>query len=250
LLGGGLGIVAALAPRLPPSVLQPLSILWLVGALALAILLFRGLRSKIGRAGASAVLALIGAVPVAATAVEWRGALGTYLPCHRNYGWLPSYLLRSSPMGAVHFEVGGVRVKVCYGRPSLRGRRMLGGPAVPYGHLWRTGANEPTTIRAAGPIMVAGFPVREGGASLYTVPGPETWEIIVNRATSQWGIESEYTEAVRAQELGRTILKPDSLESPVEQLTILPVEQPDGSVNLTLQWDHTRIRVPVARLNP
>jgi hypothetical protein len=242
--------VAIVAPRLSPSLLLPLSILWLVGAFALAILIFRGLRSKIGRAGAIAVLVLIGAVPVAATAVEWKGTLGTYLPCHRNYGWLPSYLLRSSPMGAVHFEVGGVRVKVCYGRPSLRGRRMLGGSAVPYGHLWRTGANEPTTIYADGPLLVAGFPVREGRASLYTVPGPETWEIIVNRATSQWGLESEYTEAVRAQELGRTILEPDSLESPVEQLTILPVERPDGSVDLTLQWDHTQIRIPVARLEP
>ena len=59
---------------------------------------------------------------------------------------------RKSPLDSTSFTVGGKTVKVCYGRPSLRGRQMLGGEAVPFGQIWRTGANEPTMIHATGPI--------------------------------------------------------------------------------------------------
>src|SRR5688572_14558466 len=78
---------------------------------------------------------------------------------------------RQSPLDSLTFQVAGKPVKVCYGRPSLRGRQMLGSAAIPYGKLWRTGANEPTIFITPVALQVAGVKVPPGTYSLYTVPG-------------------------------------------------------------------------------
>jgi hypothetical protein len=154
---------------------------------------------------------------------------------------------RKSPLDSVSFTVGGKTVKVCYGRPSLRGRQMLGGEAVPYGKVWRTGANEPTMIHATGPITLAGLKVPAGTYSLYTVPRKDEWEIIVNRSTTQWGEESNYTDAVQKQELGRAKVKAEIIATPVETFTIKP-EPATGDVKaLVLEWEKTRVRIPIGK---
>lgn len=152
---------------------------------------------------------------------------------------------RKSPLDSVSFAVGGTRVKVCYGRPSLRGRKMIGGEAVPYGKLWRTGANEPTMIHTTGPLAIAGITVPAGSYSLYTVPGPAEWMVIVNRSITQWGEESNYTEAVRKQEVGRARVKAETLGSPVETLTLRPEPAGDNATALVLEWQTTRVRIPL-----
>ncbi len=178
--------------------------------------------------------------------VDWGGRLGTYLPCRRNWGWLPSYTPRQSPTEALVFQLGKTRIKVCYGAPRAKGRKMLGGGAVPYGRLWRTGANEPTTIRSSGPIRVAGLMVADGKASLYTVPGPETWEVVLNRATSQWGIESEYTDSIAGQEIGRMILLAERSATFSEALSIsAEVTSDTGPARLVLRWETTALRIPI-----
>lgn len=152
---------------------------------------------------------------------------------------------RKSPLDSVSFAVGGKTVKVCYGRPSLRGRQMLGGEAVPYGKVWRTGANEPTMIHATGPITLAGLKVPAGTYSLYTVPRKDEWEIIVNRSTTQWGEESNYTDAVQKQELGRAKVKAETIATPVETFTIKPEPATGDAKALLLEWEKTRVRIPV-----
>ncbi|NIU19704.1 MAG: DUF2911 domain-containing protein, partial [Actinobacteria bacterium] len=92
---------------------------------------------------------------------------------------------RVSPLDSITFQVDGDPVKLCYGRPSARGRTMIGGPDVPFGRLWRTGANEPTMIHTTVPITVAGIAIAPGSYSLYTVPGEERWEVVVNRSITQ-----------------------------------------------------------------
>jgi hypothetical protein len=124
---------------------------------------------------------------------------------------------------------------------------MLGREAVPYGQVWRTGANEPTMIHATGPITLAGLKVPAGTYSLYTVPGKDEWEIIVNRSTTQWGEESNYTEAVQKQELGRAKVKAETLAAPVETFTIKPDPATGDAKALVLEWEKTRVRVPVGR---
>jgi DUF2911 family protein len=150
---------------------------------------------------------------------------------------------RKSPLDSVTFKIAGQPVKVCYGRPSSRGRVMLGGEAVPYGKLWRTGANEPTVFFAPVPLKVAGIDVPPGVYSLYTVPGPKEWEIIVNRSVSQWGHEREYTDQVKAKELGRGKVKSESTGSPVETFTIR-AEQKGKDADLVLEWEKTGVRIP------
>jgi hypothetical protein len=152
---------------------------------------------------------------------------------------------RKSPLDSLTFTIAGQPVKVCYGRPSLRGRTMLGGTNIPFGKLWRTGANEPTIFYARGPLRVAGLDVPPGAYSLYTVPGAQEWEIIVNRSTSQWGEEGNYTDAVKAQELGRAKVKSEALKTPVETFTIKAEPAGDKAASLLLDWEKTRVRIPV-----
>jgi hypothetical protein len=152
---------------------------------------------------------------------------------------------RASPLDSVSFEVGGHVVKVCYGRPSLKGRTMIGGEAVPYGKVWRTGANETTKLIATAPLSVGGIEIPAGMYALYTVPGETEWDVIVNRSYQQWGRENTYTDSVKAQEVGRAKAKVESLKAPIEQFTIRAEPQPDGGAQLILEWQTTRIRVPV-----
>lgn len=153
---------------------------------------------------------------------------------------------RKSPLDSVSFTVGGKPVMVCYGRPSLRGRTMLGGEAVPYGKLWRTGANEPTMIHTAAPLSIAGLKVPAGTYSLYTVPGPTEWEVIVNRSITQWGEEHNYTDEVKAKEVGRAKVKAEKLPTTVEQFTIRPDPATGDASALVLEWETTRVRIPLS----
>ena len=98
---------------------------------------------------------------------------------------------RTSPYDSTAIPLGDTQVLICYGRPSLRGRTMIGGQNVPYGRLWRTGANEPTILHTPVPLEIAGIMVEPGSYSLYTIPGEDEWTLIVNRSTSQWGVEGQ-----------------------------------------------------------
>lgn len=151
---------------------------------------------------------------------------------------------RKSPLDSVTFTIAGKPVKVCYGRPAARGRTMIGGQ-IPYGKLWRTGANEPTILYASVPLRVAGLKVPPGVYSLYTVPGAREWEIIVNRSVSQWGEEGNYTDKVKAQELGRGKVKTEALSTPVETFTIKAEPAGAKAAGLVLEWEKTRVKIPV-----
>jgi len=152
---------------------------------------------------------------------------------------------RKSPLDSLTFTVAGKQVKVCYGRPAARGRVMLGGPNIPYGKIWRTGANEPTIFFAPIPLKVAGLTVPPGVYSLYTVPGAGEWEIIGTRSTSQWGEESNYTDDVKAQEVGGAKFKTETASPPLECFTIRAEPAGNKGAALVLEWEKTRIKIPV-----
>jgi Protein of unknown function (DUF2911) len=152
---------------------------------------------------------------------------------------------RKSPLDSVTFTLSNQPIKVCYGRPSSSGRTMIGGSNVPYGKLWRTGANEPTIFYAPVPLTVAGVAVAPGVYSLYTVPGRQEWEVIVNKSVSQWGHEKEYTPQVKAQEVGRGKVKAEATEKPLETFTIRAEPQGSKAASLILEWEKTRVRIPI-----
>ncbi|MGE0354588.1 MAG: DUF2911 domain-containing protein [Gemmatimonadales bacterium] len=173
------------------------------------------------------------------------GAPAAATPCiTMNTERLP-LATRPSPLDSTVITLHGQEVKVCYGRPSARGRTMLGGEAVPYGKLWRTGANEPTMIHTALPLMIAGVRVGPGSYSLYTVPDKHEWQIIVNRSLTQWGRENYYTPEVAAQEVGRGKVKPEAAPGPVETFTIRLEPAGPNAARMVLEWETTRVVVPV-----
>lgn len=154
---------------------------------------------------------------------------------------------RASTYDSSTIVVNGQRALICYGRPAARGRTMLGGERVPYGKLWRTGADEPTTLHIPFAATIAGVTVQPGSYSIYTVPGETEWEVIVNRSTSQWGHEGAYSDAVRAQEVGRGKVMSSTLQDHVEVFTIKSTPVTEGA-DLVLEWEKTRVAIPVRAL--
>jgi hypothetical protein len=154
---------------------------------------------------------------------------------------------RASPPDSVRFAIGDGEALLCYSRPSARGRTMIGGEAVPFGEVWRTGANEPTTLHLGFAAEIAGVGVAPGVYSLYTIPGESTWEIIVNRSTAQWGAERYYTAEIEAEEAGRGTVPAQATDQHVETMTFRA--SPDGAdaARLVMTWEGTRIVIPIRR---
>lgn len=164
---------------------------------------------------------------------------------------------RASAYDSALVTIGDQRAQLCYGRPSAKGRLVFGG-IVPFDSLWRTGANEPTILHLPFDAEIAGLAVPAGHYSLYTVPGATEWQLVMNRSTNQWGItrdearpdggvnKSAYTAEVAAQELGRAAVTADSIEF-VEQFTIRAEPANGDSAALVLEWERTRVRIPIRR---
>ena len=155
---------------------------------------------------------------------------------------------RASPYDSTTIVLNGQTAKICYGRPSARGRTMIGGDAVPYGQLWRTGANEPTTLHLPFAAEVAGIELEPGSYTLYTMPGLEQWVVILNRSTTQWGHEARYTDEVRAQEVGRGMAPAQRMGEYVETFTLRTEPAGTGEATLVLEWENTRVGIPVRAL--
>ena len=153
---------------------------------------------------------------------------------------------RASPYDSLAVPLGDAAARICYGRPSVKGRTIFGG-LVPYDTLWRTGANEPTVLHLPVAAEVAGIRLEPGSYSLYTVPGRDGWQVVLNRSTTHWGAEGQYRGEVRAQEIARAPVVAERLPTPVETFTIRA--QPSGprATELLLEWENTRVRVPIRR---
>jgi hypothetical protein len=146
-----------------------------------------------------------------------------------------------SPRDSVVGMVEGGSVSVAYGRPSMRGRRIIG-QVVPFGQVWRTGANEATHFRTDSGVLVGGMHVPPGSYTLWTVPGPDTWTLIINKQTGQWG-----TVYDPAQDLARIPVRAETVAgAPVEQLTMRIEPGSVGTATLVITWENTRVLVPIA----
>jgi len=151
---------------------------------------------------------------------------------------------RTSALDSTSAVVGGDTIKVCYSRPSARGREIMGG-LVPYGTPWRLGANEATSIHVPFAASIAGIAVEPGSYSLYTIPGAQEWTIAVNRGVQRWGIPID--SSVTVQDVGRGTVRAERLETPVETLTLALEPRGAGGADLVISWERTRVRVPIER---
>ncbi len=144
-----------------------------------------------------------------------------------------------SPRDTTAQTIGHARLVVDYGRPSKR-RREIFGSLVPWGAIWRTGANEATHFRTDRDLMIGTIRVPRGTYTLWTLPAREGWTLIVNRQTGQWG-----TDYDKSKDLGRTPMRVAALSEPVEQFTIAIAPTGNGTGVLTLSWDTTQASVPI-----
>jgi hypothetical protein len=137
--------------------------------------------------------------------------------------------------------IGAASFTVDYGRPLARGRKLVGG-VIPYGNVWRTGANAATQLTTSAPVSVGGLKLAAGTYTLWTLPTADgRVMLIVNRQSGQWG-----TEYDRSKDLGSTPMKTDSADSPVEAFTISIRSTGARNGALVMEWGPFRWSAPIA----
>jgi hypothetical protein len=142
-----------------------------------------------------------------------------------------------SPLDTVRATVGGANLAVVYSRPALRGRRIFG-EIEPYGQVWRTGANNATVLTTDRAIQIGGTTLEPGSYSIFTIPGPTEWTLIVNRQTGMSGLAHD-----PAQDVVRVPMRVTRPAQPVERFTITVEPQPPGGL-LRLRWENADASVP------
>jgi hypothetical protein len=122
----------------------------------------------------------------------------------------------------------------------MKGRKIYG-DLVPFGEVWRTGANEATTFVPSADVMVGGKTVPAGSYTIFTVPNADKWTLIVNKKTGEWGIPYKY----ESDELARVDMKVSKLPSPVENFTI-SYEKSGNACVMHIDWATTRASVEIS----
>jgi hypothetical protein len=141
----------------------------------------------------------------------------------------------ASPKAEASGSIAGTNIKIAYSAPSARGRKIMGG-LVPYKEVWRTGANEATTIEFDKAVKIEGKDLAAGKYELFTIPGEKEWTIIFQKATKQWGAYSYKPE----NDVLRVTAKPSKTADFVEMFNISV-----GKEAVELKWENTAVAFSV-----
>jgi len=145
----------------------------------------------------------------------------------------------ASPNQIVTASLGSTRVRIAYGSPRRRGRDALG-QVVPYGQVWRTGANSATEIAVDHDVMIGDATIPAGAYSLWTIPRPDGVTLVINRQAGQWG-----TEYHQEQDLARVPMR-TAITSTRQENFAIGIEGPDRARELRISWDTFVWSVPIA----
>jgi len=148
-------------------------------------------------------------------------------PASQNQKALPS------PAAQAEVTLNGKAITIHYNSPRMRGRKIIG-ELVPYGKVWRTGANPATSFVTEGDIKIGDLNVPAGKYTLYTLPAQTGWHLIINKQTGQWG-----TEYHQDQDLGRVPMRSRTLPSPQESMSISFENTTNKSTELHVRWETT-----------
>ncbi len=143
-----------------------------------------------------------------------------------------------SPPATAEAVIANRKITINYSAPSMRGRKIMG-ELVPFGKVWRTGANAATTLITEADVKIGELLVPKGTYTIYTVPGQTDWKLIINKQSGQWG--TVYNED---QDLGRVDIKVKEVTPPVEQFVIALNRTSDKGGLLTMTWENTEASVP------
>jgi hypothetical protein len=148
---------------------------------------------------------------------------------------------KPSPAASASCDLGGGKtIKTDYSSPRMKGRKIYGG-LVPFGEVWRTGANEATTFVTSSEVVVGGKTVPAGSYTIFTVPNADKWTLIINKKTGEWGIPYKY----ESDELARIDMKVSKLPAPVENFTIA-YDKSGAGCTLRMDWETTRASVDIS----
>jgi hypothetical protein len=143
---------------------------------------------------------------------------------------------RPSPPAVASGTIDGVNVTIDYSAPSAKGRKMLGGNEA-YGKVWRTGANETTSIEFSGPVKIEGKDLPKGKYALFSIPGETEWTIIINKSI-KWGA-FDYKES---EDVLRVKVKPTKTDKFVETFNIAVAKD-----QVVLKWENTQVAFKVSK---
>ena len=150
---------------------------------------------------------------------------------------------RPSPPARATCELaGGKTITVDYSSPRAKGRKIFGG-LVPYGEVWRAGANEATTFVTTADVMVGGSHVPAGSYTIFTIPNKDKWTLIISKKTGEWGIPYPGTD----QDLVRVDMKVSATPSPVENFTIA-FDKAASGCTLRMEWETTRATADISKM--
>jgi len=136
----------------------------------------------------------------------------------------------------------GKTITVDYSSPRAKGRKIYGG-LVPYGEVWRTGANEATTFVTTADVMVGGTHVPAGSYTVFTIPNKDKWTLVISKKTGEWGTNYPGPE----NDLARIEMKVSALPAAAENFTIA-FDKTSGGCALRMDWETTRASVDIAKM--
>jgi hypothetical protein len=146
-----------------------------------------------------------------------------------------------SPPATASVTVAGGTIDIHYNTPHMRGRKIMG-ELVPYGQVWRTGANPATTLITSVPLKFGDLLVPAGTHTIYSLPSPDTWQLILNNQTGQWGLTYD-----QAQDLGRIPMKAKPMTAPQEVMSITFENTTANSTELHVRWETTDRYVTITK---
>ncbi|MEN8789455.1 MAG: DUF2911 domain-containing protein [Flavobacteriaceae bacterium] len=149
---------------------------------------------------------------------------------------------RVSPKTTTEQELGLATIKVIYSRPAVRGRTVIG-DLVPYGRIWRVGANESTKFINNAPLTVAGHELLSGTYALYAFPEELEWEVVFHTNTEHWGDGRESYNP--AEDVFRIKVVPEVLRELKENFEIRFDRIDHNSMDMIWEWEYTRITIPI-----
>lgn len=146
---------------------------------------------------------------------------------------------RPSPPAKAECKLDSKTVTIDYSSPRAKGRKIFGG-LVPYGQIWRAGANEATTFTASSDITVGGTAVPAGKYTIFAVPDESKWALVISKKTGEWGTAYPGPD----NDLARIDMKVSKTSAPVENFTIA-FDQSGRGCTLRMEWENTRASVDI-----
>ena len=145
-----------------------------------------------------------------------------------------------SPTQTIKQDFALSSIEITYSRPAAKGRKIFG-DLVPFGKIWRTGANGATKVTFGEDVKVGGVPVKAGSYAIYSVPTANEWEIIINKGANNGGLAGYKTE----EDVARFKVKSMELPMMIENFTVILGNLTASSADIQILWENTAVQIPV-----